>query len=339
MQSEAWALAVESNVLVPAPAPTVVTTTRAPIPDPFYRITLEGANYYSFAEVFSPDCTLAVVGYSSQLAESGNFSAAASVDGDASTCFQTPEANMSVYGPTYIVYACDARTRSFSVDTASSCGFGPVTSYVIEWSWGNDGASDANWYALDDLIMPGAPTTTTTQTPAATSSPSSTATTTERTDQRANLRAYSEPDCTGAALWGVESMDLCYYEYPDGNFTSADGKTRSVEVLKPNVWVSVYETCLFRWNDAGNPGYLDSFVTEGCHNVQAGQFVGALEVVVAGSQLCQGGYAQGTAVMAAGVALLVLYTLCAMCPLVYHAVFVAQCCVEKQKRKQIVFRD
>lgn len=312
-----------------------------PLADPYYRLTLEGGNYYSFAEISSPDCSLSVVSASSEMFPSGNFSAAASVDGDDTTCFQTPEMDMTAHGPTFIIYACDARTRSFTVDTANRCGFGPVSFYVIEWSW--DASPNGTWRSLDNIPVPGQATTATVTTTTSVSDTtgldsSSSSSTTERTDQRANIRTYSGPDCTGPSLWGVESMDMCYYEYPDGNFTRATGKTRSVEILSVGTWINTYETCLFEWDDDG-PKYLESFSTPGCHNTAPTPGIGAIEVILQGSQLCAGGYAEGTAIIAAGVILLLLYAAAAACPLVYHAVFVAQCCIEKQKRKQIVFRD
>ena len=335
LQTAAREIALDSNVLVPAPAPSITTTTRVQLADPYYRLTLEGGNYYSFAEISSPDCSLSVVTASSEMFQSGNFSAAASVDGDSTTCFQTPEMDMTAHGPTFIIYACDARTRSFTVDTVNRCGYGPVSSYAIEWSW--TASANGTWRSLDNIPVPGQAATAT----VTTTSPSDTSdlvSTTERTDQRANIRAYSGPDCTGPSLWGVESMDMCYYEYPDGNFTQATGKTRSIELLSTGIWINTYETCFFRWDDDG-PKYLESFSTPGCHNTALTSSIGAIEVVSQGSQLCSGGYAEGTAIIAAGVILLLLYATAAACPLVYHAVFVAQCCIEKQKRKQIVFRD
>jgi hypothetical protein len=336
-QVEATALALASDPLVPAPAPGATAVTDPPATLPFYRLTVEGGNYYSFAEVKSPDCALSVVEASSQFALTGDGSAEATVDGDVATCFQTPESNMDTYGATYIVYACSERTRDFTVDTANRCGYGPVTSYVVEWSWTSDG-KNGTWYDLEDMLFSSAtapPTTPPNIAGGTTMPPAATA----RMDERANVRVFAGPDCSGAALWGVESMDMCYYEFPDGNFTQAAGRVGSIEILTTGIAASTYETCFYKWNE-DDPRYLETFTAIGCHNLwPSSSGVGAIEVVVEGSQLCQYGIAQGSALIVAGAVLLGMYLLAAMCPLVSHAVFVAQCCVEQAKRKQIVFRD
>lgn len=334
VQEQARALALDNEVLVPAPAPEPTTTTAFVPPDPFYRLTVEGGNYYSFAGISSPDCSLEVVEASSQLSSSGNFSAEATVDNDPSTCFQTPESNMDVYGPTYIVYACSARTRSFAVDTANRCGLGPVTSYTIEWGWESDGAN-GTWFDLDDMIVPGATTTTTTTTTATTVEYEST---TPRFDQRANIRTFSGADCTRAGIWAVESMDMCYYEYSDGNFSKANGQTKSIEILSPNVWISTYETCFLYWDDDEDK-FIASFSGVGCHNLPSDASVGAIEVVLSESQLCYGGFIQGRTILIVGIVVLLVLALVAACPLMYHAYFVTQWCVPKAKRRSFVFKD
>ena len=355
-QVEATASALASNTLVPAPAPAAMTTTDPPAKFPFYRLTLEGGNYYSFAEIESPDCALSVMEASSQYALTGDGSAEASVDGNPATCFQTPEFTMDTYGATYIVYACSARSRSFTVDTVNRCGYGPVTSYVVEWGWTSDG-NNGTWYDLNAMLLL-FPTSATARPP--TMPPNSNSntkqqniiipetttilpvayTTDERVDERANVRVFSQPDCSGAALWGVESMDMCYYEFPDGNYVQAAGQVASIQILAAGVAASTYETCFYKW-DEESPRYLQTFTEVGCHNVRpSSSWVGAIEVVLEDSQLlCRYGIAQGSALVVAGAVLLGVYLLAAMCPLVYHAVFVTQCCVEQAKRRQIVFRD
>jgi hypothetical protein len=307
------------------------TTTAFAAPNPFYRLTLEGGNYYSFGEISSPDCVLSVVEASSEVFSAGNLSAFATVDGDAATCFGTPEADMSIYGPTYIVYECAARTRRFDVDTVHRCGGGPVTSYTIEWSIDSDG-SGGDWRPLDALILPA----TAADTIATTSTTDVTTTqlvgrTTERVDKRAKVRVFSAPDCTGPGEWGAEAMDLCYYGVDE---------PASVEILQAGVWVNTYRTCFYLWDEQA-PGFLQSFSTPGCHNFDAvgGALVGGVEVVSAAAQACAGGFGQGHALLSAGIVLVCLYVIVALCPPVYYAARVLQTCTPKDKQAKIVFRD
>lgn len=252
------------------------------------------------------------------------MSAEATVDGDTTTCYMTPEQDMSVYGPTYIVYACSARTRSFNVDTQHHCDSGPITNYTIEWSLESDGNSD-NWLSLNELAMPEIPIVTTTTT---TTIATSFHTAEEYIDQRANVQLFTSLDCAGDSTFGIESMDLCYYGIKS---------PKSIQILKSGTWISTYETCFLNW-DTDPPSYVQSITGQGCHNLD-GNTTMAVEIIMEGQQLCMGGFMEGIVILTTGAVLLLLYMVAAICPPAYYAANVLQVCTPLDKREKITFRD